>query len=245
MPTKREKIIKKSVEILLEEQNGIRYSELVKKLKNNFPDIPVNTIHGSIWNLDTRVPNKVYKAARGLFRHTSFKEEDITGEDKVIAEKQKISEEDFYGPFADWLVKEMEECTKAIALGGNKFRDKWGTPDVIGIRESRRSDIIKFPPEIISAEIKTDSSGLITAFGQACSYKLFSHRCYIVIPQDSSEDDKTRLDSLCMIFGIGLVLFDSSDTYSPQFTIRSRPLKHEPDSFFVNKYLKLIERELF
>ena len=44
----------------------------------------------------------------------------------------KIKEEDFYNSFADWLVNDMEECTKAICLGGNLFKDKWGTPDVVG-----------------------------------------------------------------------------------------------------------------
>jgi hypothetical protein len=38
----------------------------------------------------------------------------------------------------------LEECTKAIQLGGNTFKDKWGTPDVIGKRESRKSDKISF-----------------------------------------------------------------------------------------------------
>jgi hypothetical protein len=56
---------------------------------------------------------------------------------------------------------------KAIPVGGNLFRDKWGTPDVIGVREPRKSDIIKFPTEIVSAEVKLDPAGLITAFGQA------------------------------------------------------------------------------
>ena len=45
-----------------------------------------------------------------------------------------------------------DRCTRAIPLGGNLFRDKWGTPDVIGKRESRISDIVKMPTEIVSAE---------------------------------------------------------------------------------------------
>ena len=46
-------------------------------------------------------------------------------------------------------------------------------------------------------------------------------------------------------FGIGLVLFDTTNVNDPQFEIRDRPLKHEPDMFYVNKYMKLIEKELF
>jgi len=130
-------------------------------------------------------------------------------------------------------------------LGGNKFKDKWGTPDVIGKNESNRSDIIKHETEIVSAEIKTDDSGLITAFGQACAYKSFSHKVYIVIPKSSSEEDKSRIESLCLIFGIGLILFDSNNIEQPDFEIRVRPVKLEPDLFYVNKYIKLIEDELF
>lgn len=131
------------------------------------------------------------------------------------------------------------------ALGGNRFRDKWGTPDVIGIREPRRGDIIKPPTEIVSAEIKLDRTGLIVAFGQACAYKLFSHRSYIVVPRESSEDDIARLDVLCRTLGVGLILFDATNPGSPQFEIRVRGAKHEPDMFYVNKFIKLVEEELF
>jgi len=246
MATRREKIIAKAIEILKSNPDGIRYSILVRKISQEFPEIPVNTIHGTVWNLETRVPNEVYKPARGLFRHVEFREEEISEEEqKPPLEIEKIKEEDFYESFANWLVNELEECTKAIALGRSRFRDKWGTPDVIGKREPRRSDIVKAPTEIVSAEIKADTRDLITAFGQACSYKLFSHKSYIVIPKNSSQDDISKLDALCLIFGIGLVLFDNSNPNDPQFEIRVRPLRHEPDMFYVNKYMKLIERELW
>lgn len=246
MATSREKIILSAINILKSNPNGIRYTDLVKKLQEELPGIPVNTIHGTIWNLEIREPNEVYKPYRGLYRHITFKEEKVSeAERKIPAEIEKTKEEDFYAPFGDWLVNELEECTKAIPLGRNKFKDKWGTPDVIGIREPLRSDIIKFPTDIVSAEIKVDTQNLITAFGQACSYKLFSHKCYIVVPKDSSQDDISKLDALCLIFGIGLVLFDKNNVQNPQFEIRVRPLKHEPDMFYVNKYIKLIEKDLF
>lgn len=246
MTTRREEIISKAINILKSNPNGVRYSDLVKKLQEELSDIPVNTIHGTIWNLEIRVSNEVYKPARGLFRHITFREKEIGEVGRIIpSEIEKIKEEDFYAPFADWLVKELEECTKSIPLGGNKFKDRWGTPDVIGIREPLRSDIIKSPTDIVSAEIKTDAGDLIKAFGQACSYKLFSHKCYIVVPNNSPQDEISKLDALCLIFGIGLVLFDKNNIKNPQFEIRVRPLKHEPDMFYVNKYMKLIEKELF
>jgi len=242
MPTRKEKIISKAVEILKSTPSGLRYVELMRKVHDEFLDIPYKTIPASLWDLDIRLPKKIYKPARGLFRHVSFREEQ---ESKVIKQPAKIKEEDFYEPFADWLVKELDECTKAMPLGGKKFKDKWGTPDVIGKREPRPSDILKAPTEIVSAEIKSDTGDLISAFGQACSYKLFSHKCYIVVPKNSSQDDISKLDSLCLIFGIGLVLFDNSNVDDPQFEIKVRSLKHEPDMFYVNKYMRLIEKELF
>jgi hypothetical protein len=246
METKREKIRKKAIEIIKSNPNGIRFSQLVKKIHAEFPDISIYTIDGSIWNLDKEMPNEVYKPARGLFRHVSFRDEQISEESqKPSAEVEEIKEVDFYEPFARWLVEELEECTKAIPLGGNRFKDKWGTPDVIGKRESRRSDIVKAPTEIVSAEIKADARELITAFGQACSYKLFSHKSYLVIPKNSSDEDISRLDSLCLIFGIGLVLFDNTNPSDPKFEIRVRPVKHEPDIFYVNYYMKMVEKELF
>ena len=36
--------------------------------------------------------------------------------------KAKVKEEQFYEAFADWLVKELEECTKAIPVGGTSSR---------------------------------------------------------------------------------------------------------------------------
>jgi len=108
----------------------------------------------------------------------------------------------------------------------------------------KKSAIIQPPPEIISAEIKTGSQPLIVAFGQACAYKLFSHKSYIVVPDDYSNDDISRLDALARIFGIGLVLFDKTEK-PIRFQIRVRASRHEPDMFYVNEYAKEIEDELF
>jgi hypothetical protein len=220
---------------------------LERGVKEALPDANTNTINGTIWNLDARLPTEIYKPARGIFKHTRFRLPDEVTPSPAInqPEEEQIAEERFYLPFADWIVNELEECTRAVPLGGNKFRDKWGTPDVIGIRKPRESDILKPPIEIVSAEVKLDTTGLITAFGQACAYKLFSHRSYIVVPSLSTEADIARLDALGRIFGIGVILFDSSKPTAPDFEIRVRASRHEPDMFYVNKFLKLIEEDLF
>lgn len=228
-------------EFLEQEPQGIRYSVLARMLNEALPDIPNNTIHGTIWNAQVKQPDDFYKPAKGMFRLTKFKEDQAV---EIAPTTPKLREENFYAAFAEYLREELEECSKAIPLGGSKFRDKWGTPDVIGVLRPRPSDIFPFPTEIVSAEIKLDVSGLITAFGQACAYKLFSHKSYIVVPQSSPESDISRLDSLCIIFGIGLIVFDATSSQKPNFTIRARAARHDPDMFYVNLHIREIADEL-
>lgn len=242
--TSKDRIFEEANKIIASQPSGIRYTNLIKMIKAQLPDVPENTIHGSLYSYRQNIPEGIFMPSKGLYKHVKF---NLDGEE-ISPQRQKraakFDEEAFYASFADWLVNELEECTRAIPLGGNKFKDKWGTPDVIGVREPKKSDIIKPPTEIIAAEIKTDTQALITAFGQACAYRLFSHRSYIVVPDDSSEEDISRLDTLARIFGIGLVLFDRNKKEA-QFEIRARAARHEPDMFYVNKYLKLIEDDLF
>jgi hypothetical protein len=135
MPLTRKEIIqKKAVEILDANPKGIRYSELVARIADALPDIPKNTVHGNVWKLDVLLPAQVYKPARGVWKSTKYREPADTTEEVVVAPpppEVTLKEEQFYEPFADWITSELEECTKAIALGGNRFKDKWGTPDVI------------------------------------------------------------------------------------------------------------------
>lgn len=244
--TSTDKVIHEAIRLVTETPAGVRYSVLHKMVLAKYPNIPSNTIHGSLHKFRSHLPADIFLPSKGLYKHTRFKDpkELFPETSPTIKPAMKMDEEHFYGQFAEWIVNELEECTKAIPLGGNKFKDKWRTPDVIGIREPRKSDIIKPPTEIIAAEIKTDSQALIVAFGQACAYKLFSHRSYIVVPDESSDEDIARLDALARIFGIGLILFDKKEK-EPEFEIRVRASRHEPDMFYINKYLKLIEDDLF
>lgn len=240
-------IKEEALNILSQYPDGLRFSILHKKIQEANPLFKPNTISGCIWNLEVVYPEKVYKPSKGLFRLTTFKEQEAVDQPGIDLPPvlQKIKEANFYAPFADWLQNEIEDVTRAISLGGNVFKDKWGTPDVLGKKESKRSDVIKGPIEIVSAEIKTDTYQLITAFGQVCAYKLFSHKTYLVIPKQSHDEEISRLDSLCQIFGIGLVTFDVTKPEAPDFRILVRPSKHEPDLFYTNKYMALIEAQLF
>jgi hypothetical protein len=57
-----------------------------------------------------------------------------------------------------------------------------------------------------------------------------------------------RVESLCSRFGIGLILFDKNNPQNPNFEIRTRATKSEPDYFYVNEYLRRLgddSRKLF
>jgi len=86
MATKRETITDQAVQIFKENPDGLRYSELVKALFDHFGDIPVNTIHGTVWNLYSKYPDKIYKPSRGLFRLVEFRsrETDQLEEEQVV-----------------------------------------------------------------------------------------------------------------------------------------------------------------
>ncbi|HWQ90517.1 MAG TPA: hypothetical protein VN673_02510 [Clostridia bacterium] len=256
MVTKR--IQDKALQLLSDFPQGLRHSELCAKVAGWDPKLNSNTIKRQCFELDRTYSDRVYKPSKGFYRLIENKPSDESASPAVPAEVEserslfpgpvqprRPREEDFYQPFADWLTDDLEDTTRAIALGGNKFKDKWGTPDVIGKRESRHSDIVKGPIEIVSAEIKTDTLQLITAFGQACAYRIFSHKVYLVVPNSSSEEDLDRLDSLCMIYGIGLVTFDATNPSALDFRIMTRAARHEPDLFYTNKYMALIEKDLF
>ena len=123
MDTKSKKIVSKAVEILRTEPNGVRYSNLIRRIKEQLQDIPENTIHGTIWRLEKdKLTKEIYKPSRGLFRHISFKDIETTTTIES-SQTRKIKEEDFYESFKNWLIG-VDECTKAKVLGGKVFKDK-------------------------------------------------------------------------------------------------------------------------
>ncbi|GBD34325.1 hypothetical protein HRbin35_00035 [bacterium HR35] len=240
---KQELIRKKALEILEEHKEGIKYMDLVRKVKEKCPEVNLNIVRWEVWYLP-RIFEDVIKPERGLFILKKYYKEISKGEIDLKERRiYKIDESVFYQYFADYLMNELEECTKAIPLGGSRFQDKWGTPDVLGIYKISETEPIRPLPEIISAEIKIDTNQLITAFGQACAYKLFSHKVYLVIPKNASPLDLGRLESLCLRFGIGLITFDRNNSENPDFRIITRAVKSEPDYFYVNEYLKRLDKK--
>jgi hypothetical protein len=159
----------------------------------------------------------------------------------------KLRETDFYDPFAKWLKDDLDEVTEVAPLGAASMKTKGGTPDVIGVYQPLVGNLIKFPLELVSAETKIDPLAPVVAFGQAMAYRLFSAKTYVAMPTTLSEEDQSRLESLAMLFGIGLVLFDL-DRANPNFSIRVRAQRFLADMFYVNEFadrLKLHDAEVF
>lgn len=243
MTSIRERIASKAVEVIKATPTGVRYSEMFRAIEKLCPDVKRNTVVGALHHFRNHLPKGIVQPGKGLYLFESDQSIPVAN-GAVTLLSEKFKESDFYQPFADWLKDDLEEATHAIPLGGSSLKDKWGTPDVIGIYKPKASDIIKFQEEITTAEIKIDSNQLIVAFGQACAYKLFSHRVYLVVPKAASKADLKRLDALAGISGIGLVTFDSSSPKDPDFNIQVRAAKHEPDYFYLNKVLAECESEL-
>jgi hypothetical protein len=224
----------------LKDNGPQRRSSIIKNALQALPTAKPNTIETAInsLNKDQEI-SRIEKGVWGLCEEIGIEEKSFASATKKAI---KRDEPDFYSPFADWLVREVGECSCAIPLGGSSLKDYWGTPDVIGIyRVSdrgryRRDQIVSF----VSAEVKRDKSkhARIEAFGQACAYLLFSHKVYLVLPRIKDELESERLESLCEIVGLGLVLFNPDDKDNPEFEIRIRPLAREPDAEALNKILE-------
>jgi hypothetical protein len=105
-------VIAKARELVEAAPDGVRYSELHKRIVAAFPEIPPNTIHGALHRFRNDLPDGIYLPARGLYKHVKFQSREDEGVKPLKG--RKLKEEDFYEPFADWLVNELEECTKAI-----------------------------------------------------------------------------------------------------------------------------------
>ena len=221
--------------------DGLRWSNLVKNISEENIDTPENTIWGATQKLFKSDP-EIIKISKGIYAIKStildIYPEDVHKVDPPVTSETGVTvkESEFYAPFAEWLESE-DEVTVAIPVGGSILKGKWNTPDVIGVLRPLSGDLIKFSPQIISAEIKIDPNQPVTAFGQAVSYRLFSHKSYLVLPDSTSDDDQGRIAALCGVFGLGLVLF-SLNPENPDFRMVTRAISANPDMIYVNQMAK-------
>lgn len=246
----QKQVQQRAVELLEEAPAGLRWAAILHTIQAEHPETPSGTIRGAA-RLLFQNDERIVKVARGTYQLAKYQDaqssaavaqdEAIANEPVVIDTPSHASvtllESDFYASFAEWLADGAEEVNVAVALGGSVLKGKWGTPDVLGVLRPRAQDLLKFEPQIVSAEIKIDPGQPVVAFGQAVAYRLFSHKSYIVLPDTTSQDDLGRLKALCSIHGVGLVTF-TLDKAAPDYTIVVLPAQASPDMFYANQMLR-------
>jgi hypothetical protein len=72
-PTITGRINAKAFELLEQHPEGLRWSELLSKIKLSDPSFHPKTVNGCVWKLVERFPGKVYKPSKGLFRLLKYK----------------------------------------------------------------------------------------------------------------------------------------------------------------------------
>ena len=63
----------KAFDLLEKHQEGLRWSELLSKIKESDPTFHPKTVNGCVWKLVEKFPDKVYKTSKGLFRLLKYK----------------------------------------------------------------------------------------------------------------------------------------------------------------------------
>jgi hypothetical protein len=236
--------IKPMVLVYLDDKiNGAAKKDIIENIIDQTGATNRSTIGQVIADMATA--NSIERVSRGFMRHNNYRNQEGSGQDdQANAEPPELEigglkESDFYEPFAQWLQNEAEEVNFAESLGGSSQRKKWGTPDVIGIYRAVAQDLYQFPKEITSAEIKIDPTQSVVAIGQACAYKLFSHKVYIVMPItiNNNKDENAQLEALCLMFGIGLVKFQLNSR-TPNFDLRIHAQLSQPDMYYVNEFFR-------
>ena len=238
MPLSSAQIQERALAILEQEHDGIRHEQLAAKILTSAPDTNKNTIRAALSG-HPELNRKIQRPSRGLWildKYAKLQAKEQSLDDELPARKLG-REKAFYEPFAQWLKEDREEVNHVLPIGGNMWRDKWATPDVIGTHKPTRDDPYEFQLELVSAEIKTDGGQCVTAFGHACAYRLFSHKTYIAVPTSVGQSDLDRLNALCALDGMGLVLFELNPE-QPEFQLRLPAARFEPDKFYVNEFAR-------
>ena len=71
--TVTQRINAKAIALLEQHPEGLRWSELLSKIKASDHNFHPKTVNGCVWKLVERFPDKVYKPSKGLFRLLKYK----------------------------------------------------------------------------------------------------------------------------------------------------------------------------
>lgn len=62
-----------ALKLLEKNPEGLRWSELLRKIKASDSSFHPKTVNGCVWKLIEKYPDKVYKPKKGLFRLKKYK----------------------------------------------------------------------------------------------------------------------------------------------------------------------------
>ena len=67
----------KAFELLEQHPEGLRWSELLSKIKESDLTYHPKTVNGCVWKLVEKFPDKIYKPSKGLFRLLKYKSAEV------------------------------------------------------------------------------------------------------------------------------------------------------------------------
>ena len=67
----------KALDLLEEHPEGLRWTDLLSKIKESDTSLHPKTVNGCVWKLVEKFPDKVYKPSKGLFRLVKYKSSKI------------------------------------------------------------------------------------------------------------------------------------------------------------------------
>ena len=155
--TQREKIIKKAIEILEKSPKGIKYSELVKQIHKEYPEIKMKAIQWNVYDLH-RKEDEVAKIGRGIFILKKFVSENqgeasyyelIKKELEKLFERKGIKahlEITATAGFDRKLKKAIPQDVRRLSFPFLRIKK----PDIFGFIER------EFSNDLIVAEVKKD-----------------------------------------------------------------------------------------
>lgn len=240
----KQQVYEIAAQIVQQFPNGIRHKELLEqthaKLSSTIPQLNRDSVASWITSLQEVKPQLVSKPSRGLYVPVSQEESKTDDLDKVDTDEIEFEESDFYEALALYLVEDLNECTKASPIGDMRANGKWGNPDVLGVSKPRAGDVFQYHWEVVTAELKSSVTAIATAFGQASSYRLFSHRVYVAVPRLSPQKELEKLLAQCHHLGLGVLTFDLNKE-RPNFDQKLRARTSMPDMFYVNEMAERIK----
>lgn len=243
----KKQVLEKSLEILENHPGGIQARYLVKELKEkyfpNVPEVSIRTALIRVLILHTQVEkltNGYYILKKYLYGQSP---ESLPNSDDFRKITSKFNDRLICVLFTDFLINELKEATTAYNLCGKKPKREWFIPDILGINRFSNNLVNNQEIEIISIALSCDIGHLAFAVGRTVSYKIFSHRIYILVPSEveNNEGKMNWLEIMTKKFGIGVVFY-KKENHQVDFKVIIKPKTGTPDPSYVADYLQSVKR---